>query len=156
MRRTRFPTYLSKAKRGPLPDAASSAALISTTSRSSTRSLLPPSAASTSLVKIWHTLAVWLLLIVMNADAGTPAKDLSRGVAGALGEFLSIRRRIAAANPAVDADGRYAVRDKHAASGRGERSIDFLHPSQVCLGIGDRDTTIRATLVKCALLSRHR
>lgn len=48
--------------------------------------------------KIWWPLAVWLLLIVMNVDAGTPLGGPIGGVAGALGEFFyHDPRRIAAA-----------------------------------------------------------
>ncbi|BBX75485.1 membrane protein [Mycobacterium shinjukuense] len=48
--------------------------------------------------KIWWPLAVWLLLIVMNVDAGTPLGGPVGAVAGALGEFFyKDPRRIAAA-----------------------------------------------------------
>jgi hypothetical protein len=48
--------------------------------------------------KIWWPLAVWLLLIVMNVDAGTPLGGPIGGLAGMFGEFFyKDPRRIAAA-----------------------------------------------------------
>lgn len=48
--------------------------------------------------KIWWPLAVWLLLVVMNVDGGTPLSGPIGAVAGVLGEFFyKDPRRIAAA-----------------------------------------------------------
>lgn len=48
--------------------------------------------------KIWWPLAVWLLLVVMNVNAGTPLGGPIGAVAGGLGEFFyNDPRRIAAA-----------------------------------------------------------
>lgn len=48
--------------------------------------------------KIWWPLAVWLLFIVINVDAGTPLRGPFGRVAGAVGEFFyKDPRRIAAA-----------------------------------------------------------
>ncbi|QUR69349.1 DUF6541 family protein [Mycobacterium spongiae] len=48
--------------------------------------------------KIWWPVAVWLLLIVMNVDAGTPLGGPIGAAAGAIGEFFyNDPRRIAAA-----------------------------------------------------------
>ncbi|WP_373138381.1 DUF6541 family protein [Mycobacterium marinum] len=48
--------------------------------------------------KIWWPLAVWLLLVVMNVNAGTPLGGPIDAMAGALGEFFyNDPRRIAAA-----------------------------------------------------------
>jgi D-galactosaminyltransferase len=48
--------------------------------------------------KIWWPLAVWLLLIVVNVDAGTPLRGPVGALAGAFGEFFyKDPRRLAAA-----------------------------------------------------------
>ncbi|EUA93458.1 conserved transmembrane domain protein [Mycobacterium ulcerans str. Harvey] len=48
--------------------------------------------------KIWWPLAVWLLLVVMNVNAGTPLGGPIDAMAGSLGEFFyNDPRRIAAA-----------------------------------------------------------
>ncbi len=50
------------------------------------------------VTKIWWPLAVWLLLIVMNVDAGTPLGGAIGALAGVFGEFFyKDPRRIAAA-----------------------------------------------------------